>query len=68
MGSLNRHVANDRIARVYDTLVGAQANEKGVKAHVKAIRGSVALPGAQVAEGLQEFIQQAKKAKGGKRG
>jgi len=41
MISLNRHVAERRVARVYDTAVGAQGDGKGMKAHVKAIRSAV---------------------------
>jgi hypothetical protein len=41
MGSLNRHHAASRVSRVYDTAVGAQGDEKGMKAHVKAIRAAV---------------------------
>ena len=41
MGSLNRHVASQRVAHVYDTAVGAQGDDKGMKKHVAAIRSAV---------------------------
>jgi hypothetical protein len=41
MGSLHRHQASERVARVYDVAVGAQGDEKGMKGHVKAIRQAV---------------------------
>ena len=54
MGSLNRHVASQRIALVYDTAVGAQGDDKGLKKHVAAIREAVGQkdPGAK---GSREF-------------
>lgn len=69
MHSLNRHVANTRIARVYDTAVGAQGDSKGMKAHTSDLRAAVEPTNKQVAAGLQDFIQQAAKAGAGvKRG
>lgn len=41
MGSLNRHVASQRVALVYDTAVGAQGDAKAMKSHVKAVRAAV---------------------------
>lgn len=64
MQSLNRHVANDRLARVYDARVAALAEEKDVKAHIKAIRSAVEAPDAQVNEGVQSFLKQARGAQG----
>ena len=64
MGSLNRHIANERVSRVWDTFVGAQVSSiKEVKAHVKAIQNAVEIPGTQAAEGLRDFLQQVQRAK-----
>jgi hypothetical protein len=69
MGSLNRHVANERIALVVDTAVGSNADSKGLKSHLKALRKSVGDTGADVTQGVMDFVQQAAKARtGSKRG
>jgi hypothetical protein len=60
MRSLNRHVAAQRVAYVYDTAASA-CDGKAMSAHVKSIRGAVEPKGTQAAEGLQAFIQQAGK-------
>jgi hypothetical protein len=43
MESINRHTIHQRIALVYDTAAGAQAQEKGIKGYVKALRAAVGL-------------------------
>ena len=40
VGSLNRHRADERAARVHDAAMGAQADDKTRKEHVKAIRAA----------------------------
>lgn len=56
MGSLNRHRIEERIALTVDMNVGAQADSKGIKGHLKSLRAAVgqAPPGAQ---GMDAFIQ-----------
>jgi hypothetical protein len=41
MQSLNRHVVQERISLVVDTAVGSNADTKGLKGHLKALRKSV---------------------------
>ncbi len=41
MRSLNRHVVHERVAYVVDTAVGSNADAKGLKGHLKALRSSV---------------------------
>lgn len=54
MGSINRAEANIRIARVYDTAVGAQGDQKSMRKHVKAIRDAVGMADPN-ARGATEF-------------
>lgn len=63
MGSLNRHRASERVARMYDVAVGAQGDEKGMKGHAKAIREAVGVadPSALGADAFNARFQKSGK-------
>lgn len=63
MRSLNRHVTNERVALVVDTAVGSNADSKGLKSHIAALRKGTDedLPGSGV-EGLDAFVKEARQA------
>lgn len=43
MGSINRHIVHERVATVYDTAAGAQAQHKGIQSYTKTLRKAVGL-------------------------
>lgn len=43
MDSINRYTVERRIARVYDTMAGAQCTQKGVKEYVKILGNAVGI-------------------------
>lgn len=48
MVSINRYTVERRIARVYDTMAGAQCTQKGVKEYVKILGDAVGIKGTNV--------------------
>jgi len=48
MGSINRHVAEERVALVVDTAVGAQGLNDGIKKHIAEIRKAVGVAPPEV--------------------
>lgn len=48
MESINRYTIERRIARVYDTMAGAQCTQKGVKQYVKILGNAVGIQGTNV--------------------
>ncbi len=72
VNSLNRHIVDERVAYVVDTAVGSNANAKGLREHLGALRKAADAhrPGSGV-EGLEAFVAQAnamKRPGGMKRG
>ncbi len=56
MASINRHTVLQRIALVYDTCAGAQADGKSIKKYVKELRKSVGLKDESAGDG-KDFIR-----------
>lgn len=56
MGSINQQIVQQRLARVYDTMAGAQGTAKHVKEYDKAMRDSVGLKN-EAAKGAKEFLK-----------
>lgn len=57
MTSLNRVIAEERIAYVVDTAVGAQGMNDGIKTHLADIRKAVGLSSPVPASGTNEFLK-----------
>ena len=67
MRSLNRHVVNERIALVVDTAVGSNADRKGLKGHLKALRAAVGQEDPNAGDG-RAFAARMGQSPGVKRG
>lgn len=48
MTAINKHNIQERIARVYDTMAGAQCAEKAIRDYVKALGKSVGIQTEEV--------------------
>lgn len=56
MASINRHTVLQRVALVYDTSAGAQADGNSIKKYVKELRKSVGLKD-ESAGNAQDFLR-----------